>query len=133
MVSSEKTIPDFVIVGAMKAGTTSMADILRGHPQIFIPALKEPNHFCDLENTFAFPHRAPSRLDYAVQTEAEYRALFSEAGNRLTGEATAQYFVDPASPGADQSRQSASADHRLFARPSGPGLFRLWLLSDERF
>lgn len=98
MVSSEKTIPDFVIVGAMKAGTTSMADILRGHPQIFIPALKEPNHFCDLENTFAFPHRAPSRLDYAVQTEAEYRALFSEAGNRLTGEATAQYFVDPASP-----------------------------------
>lgn len=87
--------PDFVIVGAMKAGTTSIADILRQHPDVFIPALKEPDHFCDLETTFEFPNRAPSRLVHAVQSDADYRKLFAAAGDRLTGEASAQYFPNP--------------------------------------
>lgn len=96
-MTNDKTLPDFAIVGVMKAGTTSIADRLRDHPEVFIPAWKEPSFFSDLETTFDFPNRAPARLGYAVQTEAEYRDLFDEAGDRLKGEATAQYFVDPAS------------------------------------
>lgn len=42
--------PDFFVVGAPKCGTTSIYEYLRNHPQIFLPRIKEPNHFAtDLE------------------------------------------------------------------------------------
>ena len=37
--------PDFIIMGAMKAGTTSLYTYLRRHPSIFMPANKEPQFF----------------------------------------------------------------------------------------
>ncbi len=37
--------PNFFIIGAPKAGTTSMWDLLRRHPDIFMPRLKEPAFF----------------------------------------------------------------------------------------
>ena len=42
-------LPDFLIVGAAKSGTTSIFNYLIQHPQIFMPALKEPRFFayCD--------------------------------------------------------------------------------------
>lgn len=38
--------PDFVIVGAPKCGTTSLASWLAAHPSIFMSPIKEPNYFC---------------------------------------------------------------------------------------
>lgn len=38
--------PNFLLVGAMKAGTTSIANALAVHPDIFISPVKEPNYFC---------------------------------------------------------------------------------------
>ncbi len=35
-------MPDFFIVGHPKCGTTALYEMLRRHPQIFMPALKEP-------------------------------------------------------------------------------------------
>ena len=35
-------MPDFFIVGHPKCGTTALYEMLRGHPQIFMPDLKEP-------------------------------------------------------------------------------------------
>jgi len=37
--------PNFFILGAAKAGTTTLADLLRQHPDVFIPRLKEPEYF----------------------------------------------------------------------------------------
>lgn len=37
--------PDFLIIGAMKAGTTSLADSLSQHPEIFITKQKEVHFF----------------------------------------------------------------------------------------
>jgi hypothetical protein len=37
--------PDFFVVGAPKCGTTALVDYLKGHPEVFIPAKKELNHF----------------------------------------------------------------------------------------
>lgn len=36
------SVPDFLVIGAMKAGTTSLYRDLIGHPQIFLPEEKEP-------------------------------------------------------------------------------------------
>ncbi len=38
-------IPDFLIIGAGKSGTTSLDNYLKQHPQLFVPILKEPNFF----------------------------------------------------------------------------------------
>ena len=44
--------PNFFIVGAMKAGTTTLADALAAHPSVFIPPIKEPTYFAsDLTST----------------------------------------------------------------------------------
>lgn len=71
-------LPDFLIVGAMKAGTTSLAAWLRAHGEVFMPADKEL-HFFD-----RFWDRG---VDW-------YRAQLAEAppGSRA-GEATPEYMV----------------------------------------
>src|SRR5688572_28202432 len=38
-------LPDFLIIGAGKSGTTSLDKYLKQHPEIFIPRVKEPNFF----------------------------------------------------------------------------------------
>jgi hypothetical protein len=38
-------IPDFLIIGAGKSGTTSLDTYLKQHPDIFIPTVKEPNFY----------------------------------------------------------------------------------------
>src|SRR3990167_8952287 len=39
-------LPDFLIVGAAKSGTTSLYYYLKQHPQIFMPRQKELRYFC---------------------------------------------------------------------------------------
>jgi hypothetical protein len=39
------TLPNFFILGAAKAGTTTLVDILRQHPQAYLPFDKEPMFF----------------------------------------------------------------------------------------
>lgn len=38
--------PQLFVVGAMKAGTTTIANSLSAHPDIFVCPVKEPNFFC---------------------------------------------------------------------------------------
>ena len=61
-------LPNFLIIGAAKAGTTSLYDWLRQHPDVFMPALKEPKFFAyDPERTdVAWPVRT-LRLRRAVR------------------------------------------------------------------
>ena len=40
-------LPDFFIVGAPKAGSTSLYHYLDQHPEIYMSAIKEPNYFAD--------------------------------------------------------------------------------------
>jgi hypothetical protein len=37
--------PNFMIIGAAKSGTTSLADYLDQHPEIYMCPGKEPNYF----------------------------------------------------------------------------------------
>lgn len=79
------TLPNFLVIGAPKAGTTSLYDYLRVHPEIFMPAMKEPRFFCYRGQAHWF--------DYPAATVAEYEALFDGvAGEKAIGESTAVYF-----------------------------------------
>lgn len=72
----------FFIIGAPKCGTTSLARWLSGHPEVFIPPVKEPHYFStDLNN----------RL---VTTRKQYDRLFREVteAHRVVGEASTWYL-----------------------------------------
>jgi hypothetical protein len=43
-------LPNFFIIGAAKAGTTTLFDLLKQHPQIYLPFNKEPMYFSHDDN-----------------------------------------------------------------------------------
>jgi hypothetical protein len=79
--------PDFYIVGHHKSGTTALYQMLRGHPQIYMPALKEPRFFSpDLRQLLGDNGSLP-------QTWDEYLALFDGASpGQRSGEASPSYL-----------------------------------------
>jgi Sulfotransferase family len=81
-------IPDFFIAGHPKCGTTALHQMLKTHPQIYMPDRKEPWFFAEElhESTPPRPEGTPRTLD-------EYTRWFTgaEAG-QLVGEATAYYL-----------------------------------------
>lgn len=82
------TLPNFLIVGAAKAGTTTLYEHFRAHPEIFMPRLKEPRFFCY--------GGSGERIDYPVQSVEEYAALFAEGADRKArGEASVHYLPHP--------------------------------------
>lgn len=84
--------PDFLIIGAAKAGTTALFDILRDHPAIYLPEVKEPHHFAfrdERPNLVAPDGRYVRINDRAVSDRDEYRALFASKGaDQIAGEAS---------------------------------------------
>ena len=82
--------PNLFLVGAAKAGTTSLYDELARHPAIYMSPMKEPHFFSRIEPAPSweafFPH---------VTDEAEYLALFEGAANEeVLGEASTSYLWD---------------------------------------
>ncbi len=82
------------MVGHPKCGTTALYQMLRAHPQIFMPDLKEPHFFARDSNERARPsRRIPNTLE-------QYLALFAAAApSHLLGEASTTYLRSPAAAG----------------------------------
>jgi Sulfotransferase domain len=86
-VAAER-LPDFFIVGQPKSGTTALYEMLRAHPQIYMPEGKEPWFFAD-----ELFERTPPRPGGTPSTLAEYTALFAGARpEQRLGEASALYL-----------------------------------------
>jgi hypothetical protein len=93
-------MPNFFIVGAQKAGTTSLYHYLDQHPQVFMSPRKEPHYFEGMHQEF----RRPGRRNAPVSDPAEYQALFEGAsGESAIGEASASYLYSPRAPGLIKS------------------------------
>lgn len=77
------TLPTFVVIGAAKAGTTSLYRYLSQHPEIFMPTLKETNFFA-LEGhnlNFGGPGDADASR-HSITDLRSYRELYA-AGRKL--------------------------------------------------
>lgn len=87
-------LPDFLIVGAAKAGTTSLYYYLGQHPEIGFPKLKEPKYFSSKH--LVFPHRGVGDVtvdNFAVKTFDDYANLFSGlSAYKRAGEASPDYL-----------------------------------------
>jgi Sulfotransferase family len=111
MVNAAGTrIPDFFIVGEPKSGTTALYEMLRSHPQIFMPELKEPEYFArELHPNLEHDEQHPKTLE-------EYLELFAPAGSmQRVGEASVSYL---------RSRESAARIAQLVPDARIIALFR---------
>jgi hypothetical protein len=96
-VPAENGLPNFLVIGAAKAGTTSLYHYLRQHPQIFMSPVKEPKFFALQGHPLDFrgPGDERFRLDTTTTLEA-YRELFENVGDeQAIGEASVLYLHDP--------------------------------------
>lgn len=89
--------PTFLIIGAAKAGTTSLHHYLGQHPQIFLPEVKEPGFYAYDASTPPYrdvTRTAIAREPYAADSAA-YEALFQGANGALAvGEASTLYLYE---------------------------------------
>ncbi len=85
-----KRVPEFFIVGHPKSGTTALWNMLRRHPQIYLPWPKEPYFFADELHP---PHATPRTFGHTPDTLEEYLSLFDGAlPEQRMGEASAPYL-----------------------------------------
>ena len=95
-----RRLPDFLVLGAMKAGTTSLWAHLADHPQVFAPEVKEPDFFV-AEKTW------PRGLDW-------YAGLFDGCGDdQVTGEASTSYSKRAEFDGVPERAVEVLPDVRL--------------------
>ncbi len=88
------TEPNFFVIGAQRAGSTSMWRYLRAHPEIFMSELKEPGFMCFDGGTPVFSHVGDENFyDQIVTDESDYLALFDDgASARYRGESSSFYL-----------------------------------------
>jgi hypothetical protein len=81
------TMPNFLIIGAMKSGTTALYYYLEQHPEIYMSPVKEPNFFSSQEQENAAD---------AVTNIGTYQHLFrGGSGKKALGEASHSYLYEP--------------------------------------
>lgn len=85
--------PDFIIIGAQRAGTTSLFEYLRQHPLILTPLYKEVRYFSDRYRLGPFYYRACFPTRWEMQ-----RAGRNSPGKAMTFEATPNYIFSPVVP-----------------------------------
>ncbi|MGH9169500.1 MAG: sulfotransferase family protein [Acidimicrobiales bacterium] len=108
-------VPDFFVVGHAKSGTTALYEMLRQHPQIFMPDLKEPMFFAtDLRPRFQAPHKGllPVTLE-------NYVSLFAAAlPGQLLGEASAFYLFSRTAAASIAACNPAARVIAIFREPA---------------
>jgi hypothetical protein len=87
-------LPTFFVIGAPKAGTTSLHNYLAAHPQIQMSAVKEPRFFAGPEDGIPYP------ADHVGSLEA-YEALFDPAAE-IRGESSTDYATHPRRQGVPE-------------------------------
>lgn len=132
--ASRDGVPDFLIIGAAKSGTTTLYELLTRHPGVFLTPVKEPSFFSYDPETFvtsefeAMLERFRSRggriddetLRGVERTDAwrcympAYADLFQGATeDQVRGEASTNYTRHPQCPGVPERIASVVPDAKL--------------------
>lgn len=86
------TLPNFLVIGAEKSGTTSLDYYLKQHPQIYMSEMKEPRFFApEFYTTYYHGPRVGKRT--TPMSLEEYELLFRAVnGEVAVGEVSPQYL-----------------------------------------
>lgn len=107
-------LPTFLVVGAVKAGTTSLHEYLQQHPQIYMSPVKETNYFSDADmlfDNFNVDYKQDISVDLDkylagpmdkkihiahVRNWEQYQLLFKHVANEIAvGEVSNSYLYAP--------------------------------------
>ena len=117
-------VPDFFIVGHHKSGTTAMYEMLRRHPQIFMPGMKEPEFFGrdhpdPLRASSKAGRRPKTYAETRPQTYADYLSLFADAApGQRAGEASPSYLGSATAAGEIAGAQPAARIIAILREPA---------------
>ncbi len=97
------SVPNFLIAGAARAGTTGLSEGLRTHSRVFVTQPKEPHYFAMHGTTADF--RGPGDADtinrVAVTDRSTYLSLYPETSEFLAlgeGSVSTLYYASHAAP-----------------------------------
>lgn len=93
-------LPTFLIIGAMKSGTTSLHTYLSAHPQVFMSELKELDYFNNPERT----------LDWYLE---QFAPAEGRSELRAIGESSPNYTKFGFSPGVPQRIHALIPDVKM--------------------
>lgn len=96
-------LPNFLIIGAAKSGTTSLYHYLDQHPAVYMSPMKETNYFAYAgQAKLSFPGDGPppKTLLESITDAETYAAQFAGVrGETAVGEASVLYLYHPDAPG----------------------------------
>jgi len=114
------TLPNFLVLGAARCGTTSLHYYLAEHPDVCMSSIKEPNYFLFDEN--GQPCIDDRRIvAKSVPEQSRYERLFTKPASAI-GEASPLYLYNRETPGLIRK---ATPDARLIAIAREP-VERTW-------
>lgn len=94
-----ESLPNFIIVGAGKSGTTALYEYLFEHPEVYMSELKETNFFALEGSEKVDPTEDPDQLYYyprSITSWEKYKELFAGATNqKAIGEVSPMYLYSP--------------------------------------
>ncbi len=108
---AEHALPDFVISGVMKCGTTSLFDHISRHPSVFPPLVKGVKYY----NRHFERGEAWYRAHFPLRSDLEREE--QSQGVALTGESSPDYLPDPL---AAQRLRELTPDARLIVLLRNP-------------
>lgn len=151
------TLPNFIVIGAAKAGTTALYWYLSEHPEIHMSSLKETNYFAyGLDDDGQLLYGDPELHRFRVRSLCAYEDLFADAGDaRAIGEASPIYLECPQAAsriqrlipearivcGLRNPVERAYSDYLMYLRSRGRGFdaqreltaSSLWALPDSHW
>lgn len=105
------TLPNFLIIGAAKSGTTAIYTYIKQHPEIYMSPRKELRYFSNITPPSA---NVPKEyLHESVSTLEEYESFFDGVTTeKVYGESSPMYLY---TPGTAERIQAVLSDVKLFA------------------
>ena len=99
----KEILPNFIIIGAGKSGTTALHNYCHAHPEVFMTGVKETNFF-ELEgkpiesNSISDPERL-YHYPQSINNWEDYKNLFKEVENEIAyGETSPMYLYGKRAP-----------------------------------
>jgi hypothetical protein len=114
-------MPDFFIVGHAKCGTTALYEMLRRHPQVYMPDAKEPMFFA---RNWEQPPGEPATKTFEQtgkrsESLTDYLSLFAAARpDQRVGEASTFYLWSPPAPQRIAEAQPGSRIIAILREPA---------------
>ena len=93
-------LPNFLIIGAPKAGTTTLFNLLKQHPDIYFSPLKEPHFFSHgLSGNTSVSVEKFGKLQSPITDLDDYSSLFKDVKKESAiGEASTSYLIHDQAP-----------------------------------